>query len=801
MEILKQFAGWIWYVIKSLAILPYSAFKWYFALYKGRPWYKTVPLAIFSLFCGIFFYLFAVFVNFLWLFGGFPEAKDVMNTESNEASLVYYADGTAMGRYFRENRQWVNYDDVNPMFFKTLIDTEDERFYSHKGIDFFGLGAAAKDIFTGNPRGASTITQQLAKNLYNVRSKYSSGLLGHVPGVKILIQKTKEMLIALQLELVYDKKTILELYVNTVDFGSNAKGLFTASRTFFGVNPSKLKTEECAMLVGLLKATSTYNPKENYDLAMDRRNVVINNLYTHKDISRAERNRLMDTPIDLSRYKVANPRQAKSPYVWAAVKKHVRERMQELGLGDYDLDTDGLRIYTAIDPTMQEYAEQSVREHMSGRRAYGGDAKVEKCVDREIRKLPRYRALKNDSVAQRHFIEVEMNTPHEMVFNDPYTGSRKCVMSSRDSIRKLITYLQAGFVVIEPSTHHVKAWVGNINFKTWDHDNVTGTHQSGSTFKGIVYACAMERGWLPSDICSGSGLGNLRGQAGAMPLIAGFRNSINGTAVNLCNKLGRQSNYRKQHIKKGTNHDEDDTLMVIKFAQKLGIRDHLYNDPRTLALGGSNVKLRDLTNAYATILSTEYKFPILVTKVTDRYGKIIYSENMEPQQQVVTKRGSFLMKQMLHAGLQGTSRGMYGYISRFTGTTDFGGKTGTTNNATDCLYMGVIPNLVGGVWTGGQYRDLIAGGQGAHTALPIWGKFIARVLANPKYEHYMQKFPTRMGGVPYPGAKPRQVRRGIPPRIEVDPLPITPVRRKPAAAPTAAAPAPTPAPPTPPAAQ
>lgn len=794
MNIIKQFAEWVLYVIKSIISLPYSAFKWYFALYKGRPWYKTIPLAIFSLFCGIFFYLFAVFVNFLWLFGDFPETKDVMNTESNEASLVYYADGTAMGRYFRENRQWVNYRDVNPMFFKTLIDTEDERFYSHKGVDVIGLFAAAKDIFNGNPRGASTITQQLAKNLYNVRSKYSSGLLGKVPGVKILIQKTKEMLIALQLELVYDKQTILELYVNTVDFGSNAKGLFTASRTFFGVNPSKLKTEDCAMLVGLLKATSTYNPKENYDLAMERRNIVINNLYTHHDITLNERNTLMAKEIDLTHYKVANPREAKSPYVWAAVKKHLRERFQELGLGDYDLDTDGLRIYTSIDPTMQKYAEAAVREHMKGRLAVGrNDAILDKCVKREIRKMPRYRKLKDDSAALKHFVDVELNTPHEMVFNDPYDAPRKCVMSSRDSIRKLIGYLQAGFIVIEPSTHRVKAWVGNVNFKTWDHDNVTQTHQSGSTFKGMVYACAMERGWLPSDICSGSWSGGLRGQAGPMPLINGFRNSINGTAVNLCNKLGYDSDFKKQHHKKNRYRSKDDTLQVLRFAKKLGIRDSLYNEPRTLALGGSNVKLRDLANAYATILSTDYKFPILVTKVTDRYGRVIYSEDMEPVQQVVSKRTSFLMKQMLHAGMTGTSRRMHAFISRFTSSTDFGGKTGTTNSATDCLYMGVIPNLVGGVWTGGQYRDLKAGGQGAETALPIWGRFIAKVLADKKYEDYKQKFPTHMTGVPYPGAKPRNVRSGLPPKLEMESEPSKPAKRKSSPPKRKPAPAPDPA--------
>ena len=610
-----------------------------------------------------------MFVNLLWLFGKMPTVDSIMHPETSEASVVYSADGVELGKFFRENRSTVRYQDVSPMFYKTLIDTEDERFYQHHGIDFQGVIAAIKDIFMGSPRGASTITQQLAKNMFRVRTQYSNGLLGNIPGLKMLIMKTKECIAAAELEMLYSKQEILQMYINTVDFGSNAYGLRTAANTYFGTTPDRLKVEESAVLVGLLKATSTYNPHSNYEKSLSRRNTVLYNLYTHGDLTRREYDSISALPIDISKYKVEKVYDGSAPYLRQEIARFLNEKFGERGLGSVDLYSDGLKIYTTIDSRMQHYAESAT-----------------------ITDMP-------DSL--KYFLTVESHQPHEVIINNPYTGPQKMILSTRDSIKTMLNFLQAGFVVIEPSTHHVKAWVGNLNFRTWNHDNVIARHQTGSTFKGIVYCEAMEQGWSPCDHITdspprGVKLKKTRSSGANMLLRSAFKFSKNAAAVNLCYKVGPTS----------------------------------------------VVRLAELVNAYAVMLANGYvRTPIIVTKVVDRHGKVVYSEDEEPTQQVLSQRSAFLMQQMLHAGLEGTSAPMYGYINGFTSTTDFGGKTGTTNESSDALYIGAIPNLVGGVWVGGEYRDIHPYGSGASLALPVWGRFIQKTLSDTRFTRYKQKFP------------------------------------------------------------
>ena len=261
---------------------------WYKGLYINQPWYKRAVTAIVSLIVLFIVYLLAVYFNLFWLFGKSPSIHTIMHPQNNEASEIYSQDSVLLGKYFNENRSPVKYEDVNPMFYRTLIDTEDERFYSHHGVDFTGLLAAAKDMLHGNARGASTITQQLVKNIFRMRTQYSTGLLGKIPGVKMVIMKTKEWILAIGLECFYDKKDILTMYVNTVDFGSNAYGIKTAAKTYFNTTPKQIKTEEAAVLVGLLKATSSYNPKINPKRSLARRNVVLRNLLAHGHIAQAE---------------------------------------------------------------------------------------------------------------------------------------------------------------------------------------------------------------------------------------------------------------------------------------------------------------------------------------------------------------------------------------------------------------------------------------------------------------------------------------------------------------------------------
>ena len=730
MDLFKRFANWLWYALKSLCMLPVSMWRWYSGLYKGKPWYKKLLTAMVSFFLLLFFYVFAVFVNLLWLFGKMPSVDSIMHPETSEASVVYSADGVEIGKFFRENRSAVRFSDVSPMFYKALIDTEDERFYQHLGIDFQGVIAAIKDIFLGSPRGASTITQQLAKNMFRVRTQYSNGLLGNIPGLRMLIMKTKECIAAAELEMLYSKEEILQMYINTVDFGSNAYGLRTAANTYFGTTPDKLKVEECAVLVGLLKATTTYNPHSNYEKSLSRRNTVLYNLYTHGDLTRREYDSISALPIDISKYKVEKVYDGSAPYLRQEIARFLSEKFKEHGLGSVDLYSDGLRIYTTIDSRMQRYAESATITHVNKLQQgfHTPPAILEKYTNSVIRTLPRYRQLKEYPDSLDHYLNVELNQPHEVIINNPYTGPQTMMISTRDSIKTMLNFLQAGFVVIEPSTHHVKAWVGNLNFRTWNHDNVIARHQTGSTFKGIVYTEAMEQGWSPCDNIAdkpprGVKLKKTRWSGGNMLLRSAFKFSKNAAAVNLCYKVGPNS--------------------VVRLARKLGIKDKLYNDCQNLTLGSSSIKLVELVNAYAVMLANGYvRTPIIVTKVVDRYGKVVYSEDQEPTQQVLSQRTAFLMQQMLHAGLEGTSAPMYGYIKGFTGTTDFGGKTGTTNESSDALYIGAIPNLVGGVWVGGEYRDIHPYGSGASLALPVWGRFIQKTLSDTRFTRYKQKFPS-----------------------------------------------------------
>ena len=355
MKKIKQFLKYIANKLKHFWV-------WYKGLYIGAPWYKKMLVGIISFIAFIIIYVFAVYFNLFWLFGKSPSIDNIMHPQNNEASEIYTEDSVLIGKYFNENRSPIKYEDVNPMFYKTLIDTEDERFYQHHGVDFKGLFAAAKDMLHGNARGASTITQQLVKNMFRTRSQYSTGLLGKIPGVKMVIMKSKEWILAIGLEFFYNKKDILTMYVNTVDFGSSAYGIKTAAKTYFNTTPAKLKTEECAVLVGLLKATSSYNPKINPKRSLERRNVVLNNLRTHNDLTRTACDSLTVLPIQLN-FSVENVYDGKALYFRQEVAKYLKDIFQKKGI-DVDLYSDGLKIYTTLNSKMEEYAENAVNKQM-----------------------------------------------------------------------------------------------------------------------------------------------------------------------------------------------------------------------------------------------------------------------------------------------------------------------------------------------------------------------------------------------------------------------------------------------------
>ena len=734
-----------------------SAARWYKGLFKGRPWYIKILSSLATIVVAFFLYLIMVDINFLWLFGKSPSMSDVKNTHPAEASQIYSADGKVIGKFFSENRMPVTYEEVSPAFWNALIDTEDERFRSHHGIDYQAFGAALKDyVMHRDARGASTITQQLAKNLFRVRTQYSTGLLGNIPGLKMLIMKSKEWITAYKLELNFSKNEILTMYANTVDFGSNAFGIKTAARTYFGTTPDKLTTEQAAVLVGLLKATTYYNPRINPKNSLARRNVVLDLVKKHGHLTQEECDSLKQIEIKLD-YSVENAYDGEANYFREAVGDWMKEWCREY-YGDeraYAYYTEGLKIYTTIDTRMQKYAEDAAvkqmkqvqktfNAHWGSTNPWQDERHVEipHFIEDLAKKTPYYKLLSQKYNGDEDSINYYLNVPHPVKLFDYENGYIEKEISTLDSIRYMEHFMHCGFVAIEPQTGHVKAWVGDVDFKTWKYDKVTAMRQPGSTFKLFVYAEAMNQGITPCDTRKDEFFSmkvydakekkevtwaptNADGRfSGAnITLKQAFAMSINSVAV----RLGQECGIER----------------IVKTAHDMGIKSKLDPTP-ALALGSSDVNLLELVNAYCTPVNNgRMHDPVLVTRIVDRDGEVIYEAKTDDQQ-ALTERSAFLTQQLLMGGMSGTSSRLMGYVGRHANDTDFGGKTGTSNNHSDAWFIGTTPKLVCGAWVGGEYRCIHFRtgelGQGNRTALPICGYFLQSVLDDPQFKNYHAKF-------------------------------------------------------------
>ena len=731
--------------------------KWYKGLYRGRPWWFKTLAALATFIVLFLLYLVAVDINLLWLFGKSPSTYSIMHPRNPEASYLYSADGKTIGKYYDENRTPVAYDSINPQFFKVLIDTEDERFYHHHGIDFSGLGAAVKDmVLHGKPRGASTITQQLVKNMFRTRSDYSTGLLGYIPGVKMLIMKSKEWIIATKLEMFYSKQEILEMYANTVDFGSNAFGIKTAANTYFKTTPRQLKIEESAVLVGLLKATSTYNPRINPKNSLRRRNQVLKNMVERGDLTQAQYDSISSLPIDL-KYTLEANYDGVAPYFREAVAREIEDIAKARGL-KLDLERDGLKIYTTLDSKMQEYAEQAVSEKMKivqqNFRSHWGNQDcwlddnnqtIANFVEDKARNTPIYHELLARYPNDLDSVNYYMNQPHMVHLFDYENDSLYMEMSSMDSVRYMLHFMHCGFIAMEPGNGHVKAWVGDVDFDTWKYDKVRAKHQPGSTFKLFVYAMAMELGMVPCDRRPDEYIDtlvyneekqemehwrptNANGTfSGAeMTLRGAFAQSINSVTVRVAQEVGFSE--------------------IAQLARDMGIKSPMEAKP-ALSLGASDVDLMELVNAYCTVVNDGMMHePVIVTRIVDRDGKEIYRAP-DQQKRAMAYRSAWLMQQMLMAcrtDAGGTAMALNGYVTRPLYDVDLGGKTGTSNRHADAWFVAVSPGLVCGSWVGGEYRQIHfrtgALGQGSKTALPICGRFLQLVLSDPLFQKYHQRF-------------------------------------------------------------
>ncbi len=727
---------------------------WYVGLFTKRPWYIKMLAAGASVVLLFFLYLIAVDCNLFWLFGKSPSMQTIKNKRPAQASEIYSADNIQIGKFFSENRTPVSYDEVAPVFWQALISTEDERFFHHHGIDYTAFAAALKDyVMHHDARGASTITQQLAKNLFRTRSEYSTGLLGNLPGLKMIIMKSKEWITAYKLEYFFTKEEILTQYANTVDFGSNAFGIKTAAKTYFGITPRELTAEQAAVLVGMLKATTYYNPRLHPDNAMRRRNTVLDNMRLHGDITQEAYDSLKLLEIKLD-YSVENAYDGQANYFREALANYLRDWCHDSG---YDLYTDGLKIYTTVDTRMQKYAEAAAVKQMKvvqrNFNSHWGSTnpwqderhqEIKGFIEDIAKRQPRYKQLQQKFPNQPDSIDYYLNLPHQVKVFDYEKGKVEMTMSTLDSIRYMVRFMHCGFVAMEPNTGHVKAWVGDVDFNSWKYDKVTAMRQPGSTFKLFVYTEAMNQGLTPCDRRRDAYFAmktwnaakkkeeiwaptNANGYftGDSMPLRAAFAQSVNSVAV----KLGQEV---------GINN-------IVNTAHAMGIKSDLDPTP-SLALGASDVNLLELVNGYSTAVNDgKAHEAVLVTKILDRDGNEIYTAPTE-QRQAIPYRSAFFMQQLLQGGLRergGTSMSLWGYVRQFADT-EFGGKTGTSNNHSDAWFVGVSPKLVCGAWVGGEYRCIHFRtgqlGQGSRTALPICGYFYEAVLSDPAFKHYHGKF-------------------------------------------------------------
>jgi penicillin-binding protein 1A len=711
---------------------------------------KYIRYSSIFLFCIIIFFC-ALQINFLWLFGYSPSYKDIKTPTLRVGSELYTSDGKLIGRYYKENRTPVNFNEISPSVINALVATEDVRFYNHMGIDFRSLLSSGISTATGDKRGASTITQQLAKNLYQTRYNKSQGFLSHIPVVRTIVAKLKEWLTAVKLESNYSKNDIITMYLNTVSFGNNAYGIKTASRIYFDKEANQLEVPESALLVGMLKGTTTYNPIRNPQKALERRNVALAQMNKYNYISTAELNTYKNTPIKLKEGRIDEGSDGDS-YLRAAVDKYLEKWCKDNG---YNLYEDGLKIYTTIDSKLQQYAEEAVAEQMKTlqRRFYSvwgnedpwKDSEGNKVdyPDRAMRNLPIYKQLEKKYANTPDSINAYFNKKKKMkIFT--WKGDRDTLFSTMDSIRYYGKIMNAGMMTLDPFNGKIKVWVGGIDHKYFKYDHVNQSkRQAGSIFKPFAYLAALESGMSPCDKFTDKPVKIAYQEKGKTeywePKNASYSYSYNDMSLRYA--MARSVNTVTAQVTEKVGWDN-----VVKWAHECGIDSHLESVP-SVSLGPNDVTVFEMVKAYGTFLNDGIKTdPILVEKITDLDDNII-EEFKAKTKRTLTEEMSWLMLYMLRGGMEepgGTSQALWEWDLWKKGN-QIGGKTGTSSDYVDAWYMGVTKDLVTGIWIGCDERTAHfkngETGEGSRTALPIFGKFMEKVYKDSSTGYTMGPFP------------------------------------------------------------
>ena len=681
-------------------------------------------------------------------FGSLPTIDQLDNPKNNLATELISEDNIVLGKYFFQNRSRVSFNELNVNLISALIATEDIRFREHSGIDGRALLRAIFGAITGNKKsgGASTITQQLAKMLFTETPS---------SGIDRLTQKVKEWIIAVQLEKRYTKDEIITMYLNRFDWVNNAVGIKSASQVYFNKNPQKLSVLESAMLVGMLKNPALYNPNRRITQTQDRRNVVLSQMNRYAFINDLTFDSLRKIPIKLN-FNLASHNEGLAPYLREYLREELKKWCASNKKADgtnYNLYTDGLKVYTTINSRLQTFAEQAVRGHIStlqkdfynhwrgySKAPFPSDFKwdqINKIIDQGMKRSERYKKLKKFGKSESEIRSI-FNTKVQMKLFS-WDGEIDTILSPRDSIKYNKFFIHSGMMSMNPNNGHVKAYVGGINYKHFKYDHVkVGKRQVGSTFKPFLYSLAIQEGympcyevpnvpvvfdknrwglekdWVPKN--SGDEFDNL-----SISLKFGLANSINTITAYIMKQLGPYA--------------------LVDLAKKIGIQSELLAVP-SLCLGTFDLSVYEMVGAYSTFVNKGiWTEPIFITRIEDKNGVILESFTPKTQEAMSEETANIMVRM-----LQGVVDGVYSPAAdkkvgtgvrlryKYQFKNEMGGKTGTTQNQSDGYFMGITPNLVSGVWSGCEDRSAhfrtINYGQGANMALPIFAEYMKRVYAD-----------------------------------------------------------------------
>jgi penicillin-binding protein 1A len=705
---------------------------------------KIVWISFAGGFVFLLFFLLSIKFNLFNLYGESPGLEVLADPKSAVATEVYSSDGKLLGKYYHDfNRTPVTYDELPKIVIDALIATEDSRFYSHSGIDGKGIVAILPSLLIGKKRGSSTLTQQLAKNLFGLRE--AEDYKGVINGV--FIDKLKEWFVAVDLEDAYTKKEILLMYLNTVDFGNNSYGIKNAAIRYFDKDLKNLKLEEAAMLIGLLKGPSVYNPRRNTERALNRRNTVLSQMVKYGYLSNVEYDAISEKPLVLH-FTADGDNSGLAPHLRAYIKPYLKEWCKNNGKSLY---SDGLKIYTTIDSRMQLYAEQAVRKHMAslqkeffahwkGRAPWTDDEhkEIKGFVEKMARRSDRYLELKEELGDDDKAIFAAMKVPSKIrVFT--YQGEKDTTMSYWEYLKYSLHFLHTGFISIEPKTGYVRAWVGDIDFKYYKYDHVKqGIRQPGSTFKPLLYSCAMDVNGLTPDSKVMDAPQTFTLPDGKTWTPKNSDGKYKNDYLTLRQALAKSVNSVSAYLINNLAQNNGGPELLVSYAKKMGIYSSLDPVP-TLCLGTSDVSVFELVNAYSVFVNGGvWKEPVMLLRIEDKHGNTL-EEFKNESRQVLNEQTAAYMVELLKGSVEEEGGTSVSLKSVYKLPYEVGGKTGTTQGSSDGWFIGITPELVSGAWVGGEERSIrfrsMQFGQGAKMALPIFGYYMQKIYTDKTLQY------------------------------------------------------------------